>query len=83
MGNSAVSKHKADVKGNLAVARVTFFLGKFFVQCVQDVAHGLLLTLAVSLFVCPVHGRFRECHPGLSSGSEDRSVICTGLLQCC
>ena len=56
MGNSAVSKHKADVKGNLAVARVTFFLGKFFVHCVQDVAHGLLLTLAVSLFVCPVHG---------------------------
>ena len=56
MGNSAASISKADVKRNFAAAESNFFLGNFFFQCVQDVAHGLLLTLAVSLFVCPVHG---------------------------
>ena len=56
MGNSAVSKSKADVKGNLAVDKSNYFLANFFVQWVQAVGQGLLLTLAVSLFVCPVHG---------------------------
>lgn len=44
------------MKGNLAGAKSDFFLGNIFVQCVQSVAQGLLLTLAVSFFVCPVHG---------------------------